>query len=87
MTGIPASSPTSESTSSTASRAATEPLREDIRLLGGILGEIVREQSGDDIFGLVERARVESFRSVGPRSTGLSSPRCSRESTPRTRSR
>ncbi|MDH6678899.1 phosphoenolpyruvate carboxylase [Rhodococcus sp. LBL1] len=62
MTGIPASSPTSESTSSTASRAATEPLREDIRLLGGILGEIVREQSGDDIFGLVERARVESFR-------------------------
>ncbi|GAB2648971.1 phosphoenolpyruvate carboxylase [Prescottella soli] len=37
-------------------------MREDIRLLGGILGEIVREQSGDDIFGLVERARVESFR-------------------------
>nr|WP_235870629.1 phosphoenolpyruvate carboxylase [Rhodococcus xishaensis] len=43
-------------------RAAAEPLREDIRLLGGILGEIVREQSGDDIFALVERARVESFR-------------------------
>ncbi|RVW07101.1 phosphoenolpyruvate carboxylase [Prescottella agglutinans] len=62
MTGIPESSPSAESTSSTASRAATEPLREDIRLLGGILGEIVREQSGDDIFGLVERARVESFR-------------------------
>ncbi|WP_433612770.1 phosphoenolpyruvate carboxylase [Prescottella agglutinans] len=61
MTGIPASSST-EPTSSAASRAATEPLREDIRLLGGILGEIVREQSGDDIFGLVERARVESFR-------------------------
>ncbi|MFC9516863.1 phosphoenolpyruvate carboxylase [Nocardiaceae bacterium NPDC056970] len=46
----------------TASRAATEPLRDDIRLLGGILGDIVREQSGDDVFDLVERARVESFR-------------------------
>lgn len=44
------------------SRAATEPLRDDIRLLGGILGEIVREQAGDDVFALVERARVESFR-------------------------
>jgi len=46
----------------TASRAATEPLRDDIRLLGGILGDIVREQAGDDVFDLVERARVESFR-------------------------
>ncbi|MDV7351854.1 phosphoenolpyruvate carboxylase [Rhodococcus oxybenzonivorans] len=43
-------------------REATEPLREDIRLLGGILGQIVREQAGDDIFDLVEKARVESFR-------------------------
>ncbi|MCJ0902381.1 phosphoenolpyruvate carboxylase [Rhodococcus sp. ARC_M6] len=43
-------------------REATEPLREDIRLLGGILGQIVREQAGDAVFDLVERARVESFR-------------------------
>ncbi|TQC42314.1 phosphoenolpyruvate carboxylase [Rhodococcus sp. WS4] len=43
-------------------REATEPLREDIRLLGGILGQIVREQAGDDVFDLVEKARVESFR-------------------------
>ncbi|MBJ8345356.1 phosphoenolpyruvate carboxylase [Antrihabitans sp. YC2-6] len=43
-------------------RAATEPLREDIRLLGGILGQIVREQDGEEIFDLVEKARVESFR-------------------------
>ncbi|QPG87172.1 phosphoenolpyruvate carboxylase [Rhodococcus qingshengii] len=43
-------------------REATEPLREDIRLLGGILGQIVREQAGDNVFDLVERARVESFR-------------------------
>ncbi|EME17422.1 phosphoenolpyruvate carboxylase [Rhodococcus triatomae] len=44
------------------SRAATEPLREDIRLLGGILGDIVRDQAGPQVFDLVERARVESFR-------------------------
>ncbi|KAA0023553.1 phosphoenolpyruvate carboxylase [Antrihabitans cavernicola] len=43
-------------------RAATEPLREDIRFLGGILGQLVREQEGDDVFALVEKARVESFR-------------------------
>ncbi|OBI03825.1 phosphoenolpyruvate carboxylase [Mycobacterium sp. E2462] len=43
-------------------REATEPMRADIRLLGAILGDTVREQSGDDVFELVERARVESFR-------------------------
>lgn len=43
-------------------REATEPMREDIRLLGTILGLTVREQSGDAVFDLVERARVESFR-------------------------
>jgi phosphoenolpyruvate carboxylase len=43
-------------------REATEPMREDIRLLGSILGDTVREQNGDEVFELVERARVESFR-------------------------
>ena len=43
-------------------REATEPMREDIRLLGAILGETVRDQNGDTVFELVERARVESFR-------------------------
>ena len=43
-------------------REATEPMREDIRLLGAILGDTVREQSGDAVFELIERARVESFR-------------------------
>ena len=43
-------------------REATEPMREDIRLLGTILGDTVREQNGDAVFDLVERARVESFR-------------------------
>ena len=43
-------------------REATEPMREDIRLLGTILGDTVREQNGDEVFALVERARVASFR-------------------------
>lgn len=43
-------------------REATEPMREDIRLLGAILGETIHEQNGEDVFDLVERARVESFR-------------------------
>src|SRR5690349_14524902 len=43
-------------------REATEPMREDIRLLGTILGDTVREQNGEEVFDLVERARVESFR-------------------------
>ncbi|HYJ55195.1 MAG TPA: phosphoenolpyruvate carboxylase [Mycobacterium sp.] len=43
-------------------REATEPMRQDIRLLGAILGDTVREQNGDEVFELVERARVESFR-------------------------
>ena len=43
-------------------REATEPMREDIRLLGAILGDTIREQNGDEVFDLVERARVESFR-------------------------
>ncbi len=43
-------------------REATEPMRQDIRLLGAILGDTVREQNGDAVYELVERARVESFR-------------------------
>jgi len=43
-------------------REATEPMREDIRLLGAILGDTVREQNGEQVFDLVEQARVESFR-------------------------
>ncbi|KRD20368.1 phosphoenolpyruvate carboxylase [Mycobacterium sp. Root265] len=46
----------------TGGREATEPMREDIRLLGAILGDTVRDQNGDTVFDLVERARVESFR-------------------------
>jgi phosphoenolpyruvate carboxylase len=42
--------------------ARTEPMRADIRLLGTILGDTVREQNGEEVFDLVERARVASFR-------------------------
>src|SRR6201988_5507147 len=45
-----------------AGREGTQTLREDIRRLGAILGDTVREQNGEEVFDLVERARVESFR-------------------------
>ena len=38
------------------------PLREDIRLLGRILGDTVREQSGEAVFDIVERIRQSSVR-------------------------
>ena len=44
----------------TASREAADknrPLVEDIRLLGRILGDVIREQEGKDAFELVERVR------------------------------
>ena len=37
-------------------------LREDIRLLGRILGDTVRDQEGDAVFDLVERIRTTSIR-------------------------
>jgi phosphoenolpyruvate carboxylase len=38
------------------------PLREDIRLLGRILGDTVREQEGEETYGLVEKIRQASIR-------------------------
>jgi phosphoenolpyruvate carboxylase len=38
------------------------PLRDDIRLLGRILGDTVREQSGEAVFDTVERIRQNSVR-------------------------
>src|SRR3954449_2329714 len=37
-------------------------LREDIRLLGRLLGDTVRDQEGADVFDLVERIRQTSIR-------------------------
>src|SRR5574343_575239 len=39
-----------------------EPLRNDIRLLGRILGDTVREQEGDAVFDIVERVRQTAVR-------------------------
>ncbi|MDD5295732.1 MAG: phosphoenolpyruvate carboxylase [Rhodocyclaceae bacterium] len=38
------------------------PLSEDIRLLGRLLGDAVREREGDEVFGIVERIRQISVR-------------------------
>ena len=39
-----------------------EPLRADIRLLGRILGDTVREQEGPAVFEIVERVRQTAVR-------------------------
>ncbi len=39
----------------------TPDVRDDIRYLGAILGDIVREQEGEEIFRLVEDARRSAF--------------------------
>ncbi|MBL8462110.1 MAG: phosphoenolpyruvate carboxylase, partial [Thauera sp.] len=38
------------------------PLRDDIRLLGRLLGDTVRDQQGEAAFGLIERIRQNSVR-------------------------
>src|SRR3954467_4836056 len=38
------------------------PLRDDIRLLGRILGDTIRAQEGDEVFDLVESVRQTSIR-------------------------
>src|SRR4051795_3751513 len=43
-------------------RADDAPLRDDIRLLGPVLGEVIGEQAGRDVLDLVEATRVEAFR-------------------------
>ncbi|WP_375001917.1 phosphoenolpyruvate carboxylase [Gordonia sp. PS3] len=42
-------------------RALTEPLREDIRFLGGLLGEVIRSHAGEATFELVESSRRDAF--------------------------
>ncbi len=43
-----------------ASQANETPLIEDIRLLGRLLGDVIREQEGGSTFALIERVRVLS---------------------------
>jgi phosphoenolpyruvate carboxylase len=48
------------------------PLKEDIRLLGRLLGEVLREQSGEDMYDLVETVRQTSvqFAKLGDEEAG-----------------
>lgn len=39
-----------------------EPLREDVGLLGTLVGDVIREQGGDELFDCVERARHAAIR-------------------------
>src|SRR5579871_4415783 len=38
------------------------PLRRDVRSLGVLLGQVLREQAGDEFFGLVEALRQGTIR-------------------------
>jgi phosphoenolpyruvate carboxylase len=43
-------------------RADEAPLRDDIRLLGRVLGEVIGSQAGPEVLDLVESTRVEAFK-------------------------
>ncbi len=39
-----------------------QPLRDDVRILGTLVGELLRDQGGDELFDIVETARLRSIR-------------------------
>ena len=39
-----------------------QALRDDVRMLGAMLGDLIREQSGDALYEFVERARLSAIR-------------------------
>ncbi len=39
-----------------------QALRDDVRTLGAMLGDLIREQSGDDLYEFVENARLRAIR-------------------------
>lgn len=39
-----------------------QALRDDVRILGALVGELIREQGGDELFDFVETARLRSIR-------------------------
>ena len=39
-----------------------QPLRDDVRMLGTLVGELLKDQGGDELFELVENARLRSIR-------------------------
>ena len=39
-----------------------QALRDDVRILGAMLGDLIREQSGDDLYEFVEESRLRAIR-------------------------
>ena len=39
-----------------------QALRDDVRTLGAMVGDLIREQSGDELFEFVENARLRAIR-------------------------
>jgi len=39
-----------------------QALRDDVRMLGALVGDLIREQGGDDLYEFVEHARLRSIR-------------------------
>ena len=39
-----------------------QALRHDVHMLGALVGDLIKEQGGDDLFNLVENARLRSIR-------------------------
>ena len=58
-TSEPAKQPRARSAEPTGigSAGARDPLAVEVRLLGALLGQVIAEQAGDDVFDLVERLR------------------------------
>jgi phosphoenolpyruvate carboxylase len=42
--------------------AKDQPLRRDVRILGTLVGELLKDQGGEELFELVENARLRSIR-------------------------
>jgi phosphoenolpyruvate carboxylase len=57
----PPAAMTRHSSPASAADDKNRPLIEDIRLLGRILGEVIREQDGPEAYELVERVRQLSI--------------------------
>ena len=54
---VPARTKTSHTVAQNDAAAKNKPLVEDIRLLGRILGDVIREQEGPAAYELIERVR------------------------------
>ena len=39
-----------------------QALRNDVRMLGALVGDLIKEQGGDELFEFVETARLRSIR-------------------------